>query len=85
MSQMIRKQVDLPKDLDDSIRVLSQSQKKPEAAVIRELLELGLDKKRPLSAGEALLGLARLGEKFGTSGPTDLSDRHDDYLYGDKE
>ena len=38
-----------------------------------------------MSTGEALLGLARLGEKLGIDGPTDLSERHDDYLYGEKD
>src|SRR3712207_2792476 len=63
-----------------ALHVLSQQQNKPEAEVIRELLETGLKKQRPVSTGEALLGLARLGEELGMSDPTDLSERHDDYL-----
>jgi len=80
---MIRKQIYLTRELEQHIHVLSQQQKKPEAEVIRDLLETGLKKQRPISTGEALLGLAKLGETLGMSGPTDLSERHDDYLYGD--
>ena len=83
MPHMIRKQIYLTKELDQHIHVLSQQQNKPEAEVIRELLKNGLKNERPMSTGEALLGLATLGEKLGMSGPTDLSERHDDYLYGD--
>jgi uncharacterized protein (DUF433 family) len=35
-------------------------------------------------AGEALLGLAKLGEELSFTGPPDLSARIDDYLYGDE-
>ncbi len=83
MSQMIRKQIYLTRELDQHIHVLSRKQNKPESEVIRELLETGIKKQPSISTGEALFGLATLGEKLGMSGPADLSDRHDDYLYGD--
>lgn len=83
MSQMIRKQIYLPRELYQYIHVLSQKRNKPEAEVIRELLETGIKKQPRMSTGDALLGLAKLGEKLGISGPVDLSERHDDYLYGD--
>ena len=85
MSQMIRKQIYLTRELDQHIHVLSQKENKPESEVVRELLETGMKKHHPMSTGEALLGLAHLGEKPGISGPTDLSERHDDYLYGESE
>lgn len=83
MSQMIRKQIYLTRELNQHIHVLSQKQHKPESEVIRELLETGIRKHPSMSTGEALLGLSKLGEKLGMSGPADLSERHDDYLYGD--
>ena len=83
MPHMIRKQIYLAKELDQHIHVLSQQQNKPEAEVIRDLLKTGLKRERPISTGDALLGLAKLGEKLSMSGPTDLSERHDEYLYGD--
>ncbi len=83
MTHMIRKQIYLTKELNQHIHVLSQQQNKPEAEVIRELLKTGLKRELPMSTGEALLGLATLGEKLSMSGPTDLSERHDNYLYGD--
>ena len=82
---MIRKQIYLTQELDQHIHVISQKENKPEAKVICELLETGIRKQHPMSTGEALLGLARLGEKQGIDGPTDLSERHDDYLYGEKD
>jgi hypothetical protein len=85
MPHMIRKQIYLTRELDQYIHMLSKKQNKPEAEVIRDLLATGIKKQQPMSTGEALLGLATLGETLGMSGPTDLSERHDDYLYGDNE
>ena len=65
--------------------MLAQKQDKPEAEVIRELLQQGISRREPVSTGEALRGLAALGERLGLSGPPDLSERHDDYLYGESE
>ncbi len=39
----------------------------------------------PADAYTAVMGLAELGERYGAQGPHDLSENHDDYLYGDKE
>lgn len=36
------------------------------------------------TVGDALLHLAKLGEKLKVTGPTDLSSRIDDYLYDGK-
>lgn len=36
------------------------------------------------TVGDALLRLAKLGEELHVTGPTDLSSRIDDYLYGGK-
>ena len=85
MSQMIRKQIYITRELEQYINVLAQKQDKPEAEVIRELLQQGISRREPVSTGEALRGLAALGERLGMSGPPDLSERHDDYLYGESK
>ena len=55
-----------------------------EAEIIRDLLEKGIRQSKPtMSTGAALLGLAELGKRLAITGPYDLSERHDDYLYGD--
>lgn len=83
MPHMVRKQIYLTRKLDQYIHVLAQKQNKPEAEVIRGLLERGIKRQGLMNTGEALLGLATLGERLGLAGPTDLSERHDDYLYGE--
>ena len=82
---MVRKQIYITRELDQYISVLAQKQAKPEAEVIRDLLQKGIKRQEPVSTGEALRGLAALGERLGMAGPTDLSERHDDYLYGESE
>ena len=55
------------------------------ASVIRGKVEKTIKKKRKTveqkSAAEALLGLARLGEKLKVNGPKDLSQRIDEFVY----
>lgn len=84
---MIRKQLYLPEELERRIQLQAKIDKKSEAQVIRELLQKGFtlyQQEKPRNAGEALLGLAELGEKLGLHGPTDLSSRIDEILYGDE-
>lgn len=77
---MIRTQVYLTEELCRDIEIVARREKKPKAKVIRDSIEKGLAKKKPKqTAGEALLGLAELGEKLGVKGPTDLSTNHDSY------
>jgi hypothetical protein len=79
---MIRTQVYLTEEQARDIKLRAKREKKREAEVIRELLSEGL-KTKPLkrkeSTGESLLRLAEIGGK----GPSDLSSRLDDYLYGE--
>jgi hypothetical protein len=86
---MIRTQVYLTEEQARSIKLRSQQDQKPEAELIRELLDAGLriraQRAKRKTTGETLLELAELGNKLGLSGPTDLSTNLDDYLYGDKE
>ncbi len=79
---MIRKQIYLTEELEQQIHLTAASEQKPEAQVIREVLHAGFLQKIPArTAGEALLGLARLGEELGIKGPSDLSRNIDTYLY----
>jgi hypothetical protein len=85
---MIRTQVYLTEEQAQAIKLRSQRQQKPQAEVIRELVDNGLHVSRGIkrqTTGEALLELVALGKKHKISGPTDLSTNLDDYLYGDKE
>lgn len=81
---MVRKQIYLPEQLELLISLRAKQEQKPQAQVIREVLEKGLKAKKQMTAGEALLGLAELGKKLNVKGPADLSERIDDCLYGDK-
>lgn len=81
---MIRTQVYLPEDLYYSIDQAARKEKKVKAAIIREALQRGLTQKRAKkNAGQALLELAKLGEKLNFKAPKDLSVNHDKYLYED--
>ena len=84
---MIRTQVYLTEEQARDIKLRAKRQNKREAEVIRELLNKGLHAPRSASGettGEALLRLAKLGEKLRVKAPADLSSRIDDYLYGDE-
>jgi hypothetical protein len=83
MTQMIRKHFLLPLPLDERIKLVARQDHKSEAEVIRELLETGLQTKHQHtgSVGHALRGLAEIGKAAGATGPTDLSQNIDKYLY----
>ena len=85
---MIRKQLYLTPDLNQTVKFLSLQEHKAEAEIIREALELGIEvkaKKKAQTAKATLQGLADLGKELGIKGPADWSTNLDDYLYGDKE
>lgn len=83
ISHMIRTQVYLPKDLYHHIDQVAKREKKAKAQVIRDTLEEGLKRRQKTqsNAGEALLRIAKLGEKLKVKGPKDLSKNIDKYLY----
>lgn len=85
---MIRTQVYLTEQQAQTIKRQAHREQRPEAEVIRDLVDKGLLVSRgqkPQTAGESLLEVAALGERYGLKGPRDLSTNHDDYLYGDKK
>jgi Arc/MetJ-type ribon-helix-helix transcriptional regulator len=83
MTQMIRKHFLLPLPLDERIKLVARQDRKSEAEVIRELLETALQSKHQQTAsiGHALRQLAEIGKQAGATGPTDLSQNIDEYLY----
>ena len=83
MTQMIRKHVLVPLPLDQQIKLVARKDHKSEATVIRELLETGLETthQHTPSVGHALRHLAEIGKRAGATGPTDLSQNIDKYLY----
>ena len=80
---MIRRQIYLPKVLYRRLQLTAKQRNLPVSEVVRVLLDEALrqDAGNRRSAGESLLRLAQIG---GT-GPEDLSENLDDYLYGDKD
>jgi hypothetical protein len=84
---MNRTQVFLTDEQKQDIKLRAKRENKREAEVIRELLDTGRKVSRSTpheSTGDALLRLAKLGEKLQVKAPADLSTRIDDYLYGDE-
>jgi hypothetical protein len=84
---VIRTQVYITEEQARDIKLKAKRENKHEAEVIRDLLRTGLDASRRThqeTTGEALLRLARLGEKLKVKAPADLSSRIDDYLYGEE-
>ncbi len=80
-------QVYLTNEQAQDIKLRTAQENKHEAEVIRDLLDKGRASSRRASyetTGDALLRLARLGEKLQVSAPADLSSRIDNHLYGDK-
>ena len=73
---MIQKQISISQELDQKIQQRAKLLQESEERVIRELIEQGLQTK-PMSLGESLRQLAKLGIK----GPRDLSRNIDKYLY----
>lgn len=85
---MIRTHVYLTENQSQAIKLRSRRDQRPEAEVLREIIDKGLtveDSTARMSTGQSLLQLAELGKKYGARGPTDLSTNLDDYLYGDKK
>ena len=84
---MIRTRVFLTDEQKRDIELRAKRQNKPEAEVIRELLDTGrhaTPRTDQESTGGALLRLAKLGEKLHVKAPADLSSRIDEYLYDDE-
>ena len=84
---MIRTQVFLTDEQKHDIALRAKRQNKAEAVVIRELLDTGRHaspRTDQESTGDALLRLAKLGEKLHVKAPADLSSRIDEYLYDDE-
>jgi hypothetical protein len=85
---MIRTQVFLKDEQSQDIKLRAKRENKPEAEVIRELIDKGRaadQRANRETAGNALLRLARLGEELQVKAPADLSSRVDDYLYGENK
>jgi hypothetical protein len=84
---MIRTHVYLTEGQSQAIKLRSRRDQKPEAEVLRDIVDKGLaveGSTAKMSTGQSLLQLVELGKKYGAHGPTDLSTNLDDYLYGNK-
>ena len=84
---MIRTQVYLTEEQTQDIKLRAKRENKAEAEIIRELLDNGRNISSSTdheSTGDALLRLAKLGERLHVKAPADLSSRIDEYLYDDE-
>jgi hypothetical protein len=84
---MIRTTVYLTEEQARDIKLKAKREQRHEAEVIRELLNAGLKtppRQGRESTGDALLRLARLGEKLQVKLPPDTSSRIDEILYDEQ-
>ena len=80
--ELIRKQLYLDDDLNESLRLLAARTGRPEAEHVRAALRSYLETEaaEPTSDSNPLLDLVGLVND--PQGPDDVAQRHDDYLYG---
>ncbi|EKD91288.1 MAG: hypothetical protein ACD_30C00028G0007 [uncultured bacterium] len=82
---MQRISVHIPEETKQRINFIAQSESKPEAEIIREAIDEGLEQIYPQkNSGQALLDLAKMAEKIPTKGklPKDLIKNLDYYTWG---
>ena len=83
---MIRTHVSLREDQARNITLRAKREGKTKAELIWELLDRGwtatYEGEKGETTGKALLRLAAVGKRLNFTGPTDLSSRIDDILYG---
>ncbi len=82
---MQRISVFIPDETRKRINILARAKNKPEAQLVRDVIEEGLERLHPKSSSaQALLDLAKMAEKFPTrpGDPTDISTNHDYYAWG---
>lgn len=85
---MLRINIYIPEELNKRLELISISQQKAKAAIIREALEKGLQSAQSSDhSAQALLEIARLAEQLPNdhNTPRDLSVNHDYYLWGGKK
>lgn len=82
---MQRTQVYFDSQTLDLLREEARSKKATLASIIREKVEKNIKKKKTkkkqVNAAEALMHLAKLGEKLDVNGPKDLSQRINEFVY----
>ena len=81
---MHRTQVYFEPEVLEMLREEAKEKRTTLASVIREKVEKTIKKKakrKQMNAAEALMHLAKLGEKLGVNGPKDLSQRIDEFVY----
>ena len=80
-----RTQVYFEPEVLEMLREEAKEKRTTLASIIREKVEKTVKKKKTkrkqMNAAEALMHLAKLGEKLGVNGPKDLSQRIDEFVY----
>lgn len=78
---MIRTQVYFPDDLYLELKTLARRKRVSLAEIVRAFVRRGVkQEKRGENPAEVFLKIAKLAGR----GPADLSEKHDEYLYGKK-
>ena len=81
---MYRTQVYFEQEILEILREEAKDKRTTLASVIREKVEKTIKKKakiKQVSATQALMHLAKLGERLEVNGPKDLSQRIDEFVY----
>jgi len=81
---MLKTYLYIPEQLNEKIKLTADTQKKSKAEVIRQALEKGISDiaQQGTVSAQALLRVAKVGEKYKPRGPKDLSANLDKYLWG---
>ena len=80
---MLKTYLYIPDDLNKEVGALALEKKSSKAEVLRDALLKGIEqlKKQRGGSAEILLKIAAIGRKYNIKGPSDASERMDDYLW----
>lgn len=77
---MVQRKFYFPEEMYRELQLLAKSSRKTITQVLRDLVQIGLKKKKQRGTAYVLLELARMAEKHKLRGPKDLSKNHDKYF-----
>lgn len=85
---MLRTNLYLPQELYDEVERIAEQESKSKAETLREVIRKGVNQKkkaRPNKSLEVMENIINLGKKYKLKGPTDLSEKIDEYLWDEHE
>lgn len=80
---MLKTYLYIPQQLNEEVNALAGAEKVSKAELMRNALEEGLAflKRKRASSAFVLLQITKIGRKYKTRGPKDLSQKMDEYLW----